>query len=44
MLKTYKLINTNTTEVIKSVKLTAAESVILNYAYALNGSPLRYSI
>ena len=44
MLKTYKLIDTCTNQIVKSVKLTEAELKILNYAYALNGSFLRYSV
>jgi len=44
MLKTYTLIDTLTEEKIKVVELTDEESKILNYAYALNNSFLRYCV
>jgi len=41
-LKTYTLCDTAETKFLKRVQLTHAEMIILNYAYALNHSPLRY--
>lgn len=40
----YKLVNTNTGKTIKRVTLNAREASTFNYAYALNGSVLRYRL
>ena len=41
-LTSYVLIDTNTDTKQSQAKLTAGEVSILNYAYALNGSSLRW--
>ena len=41
-LSRYRLINTSNNETIRSVFLTEGECSILNYAYALNGTTLKY--
>lgn len=41
-MKSFKLTNTNTHVVIKTVNLTIREKLTFNIAYATNGSPLRY--
>lgn len=39
----YMLVNTITGEIVSPrVILTSSEAYTLNYAYALNGSPLKY--
>lgn len=38
----YHLVNTATNKRVRTSVLTAAEKSTLNYAYALNGSPLRW--
>jgi len=38
----YKLVDTETGAVEKTGKLTHAEAIVLNYAYALNGSTKRW--
>lgn len=41
--RVYRLVNTVSGEVVQeNITLNASEAGVKNYAYALNGSPLRY--